>query len=51
MRLCWPGVCWQPVVLAQLDAVYWGALVGDCGRSLCHPVALPASSVSLSLHL
>lgn len=48
MKLCWPGVCWQTVVLAQLDRVCWGALVGDCGRSLCHPVALPASSVSLT---
>lgn len=51
MRLYWPGVSWQPVLLAQLDTVSWGALVSERGRSFCHPVALPASSVSLTPRL
>lgn len=47
MRLLWPGVCWQPMLLAQLDTVSWGALVSDTGRSLCLPVALQCLSVPL----
>lgn len=38
-------------MLAHLDTVSWGALVSQCGRSFCHSVALPTSSVSLTLPL
>lgn len=48
MRLFWPGVCWQPMLLAHLDAVSWGALVSDPGGSSVTLFALPASSVSHS---
>lgn len=39
------------VLLAQLDTVSGGALVSEHGRLLCHSVALPDSSVSLTLPL
>lgn len=48
MRLCWPGACWQPVLLAWLDKVCRGALVADFGGLLYHPDILPANLGSLA---
>lgn len=48
MRLCWPRVCWQPLLLAQLDAVSWGALVSELWWIT---LSLPASSESLTAAL
>lgn len=48
MRLCWPGVCWQPVLLARLDKVCRGALVADFDGLVYHPDTLAANLVSLA---